>query len=171
MSYKNLPFGEIEKFNVIVETPKGSQNKYEYDESLDLIKFECSFNNGFCFPFDYGSAPQTLGGDNDPLDVFIISDHPSHPGTITECKPIGMIELLDQEEVDNKIIAVGVRDKTYNKLESIDELKFDYEKIFRDFFKELAIQKTKKMEIKGFRDKKIAIDYIKEAIENFKSDN
>jgi len=168
MNYKNVPFGEIGKFNVIIETPKGSQNKYEYDEALDLIKLEWTFKNGFCFPFDYGFAPQTLGGDNDPLDVFIISENPSYPGVIAECKPIGMIEVLDRGEVDNKVVAVSLRDQNYNKLESLDELKFDCKKIFNDFFKELAIQKGKKIEVKGFGDKEVAIQYIKESLENFK---
>ena len=154
MSYKDVPFGEVEKFNVIIETPKGSQNKYEYDEKLDVIKLEWTFKGGFCFPFDYGFAPQTLGGDNDPLDVFVISEQPSHPGVIAECKPIGIIEVLDKGEIDNKIVAVSLQDQNYNKFESLDKLKFDYKKIFKNFFKELAIQKTRRLKLRGLAIRK-----------------
>jgi inorganic pyrophosphatase len=86
MSLKNVPFGTIDRFNVVVEIPKGSGNKYEYNEELDAITLEWAFTGGFCFPFDYGFIPQTLGGDNDPLDVFVISSHPFSPGIVVSCR-------------------------------------------------------------------------------------
>src|SRR3990167_8529121 len=110
MSYKNIPLGKPEQFNAVVEISKGGENKYEYDENLDSIKLDWVFSGGFHFPFDYCYIPQTRGGDGDHLDVFIIASHPLQIGTIVECRPVGMIELLDRGEEDNKILAVPVAD-------------------------------------------------------------
>jgi len=169
MNYKNIPLGKIDKFNVIIEIPKGSENKYEYDEEFDAIKFNWSFKNGFCFPFDYGFIPHTLAKDKDTADVFVITAHPLYPGMVVECKAIGIIEILDRGAVDNKIIAVPLFDPEYSKYESLQDLQFDYQKIFTDFFKELAIQKSKKIEVKGFNDAVRAKKYIEETHKIFKN--
>ncbi len=153
MSYKNLPFGSVAKFNVVIEIPKGSPNKYEYDPGLDLIKLEWVFTGDFKFLFDYGFVSQTLGGDGDPLDAFVFCSHPLEQGTVVECRAVGMIEVLDRGEVDNKILAVAVADKEFGRFQELRDLKFDYEKTFRDFFKELGVQKDKIIEIKGFKDR------------------
>ncbi|PIP23923.1 MAG: inorganic pyrophosphatase [Candidatus Nealsonbacteria bacterium CG_4_10_14_0_2_um_filter_38_17] len=165
MNYKNIPFGDFEKFNVIIEIPKGSENKYEYDEKLDAVKLQWVFKKGFGFPFDYGFIPQTLAEDNDEVDVFVIAEHSFYPNIVVECKPIGMIDVLDRGEKDNKIIAIPLADPDYSKYESLNDLFFDYKKVFKDFFKELGIQKDKKIEITGFSDKTAAIEYIKESLE------
>jgi len=168
MNYKNIQFGSVDKFNVIIETPKGSENKYEYDESSDAIKLDWAFKNGFCFPFDYGFIPQTLAEDHDTADVFVINDSHFYPGIIVECKAIGIIEVIDRGEKDNKIIAVPLADPVYGKYESLQDLSFDYKNVFENFFKELAIQKSKKIEIKGFSGADAAKKYIYETHKNFK---
>jgi inorganic pyrophosphatase len=168
MSLKNVPFGTIDRFNVVVEIPKGSENKYEYNEELDAITLEWVFTGGFCFPFDYGFIPQTRGGDDDSLDAFVISRQHFYPGIVVPCKAIGAIEVLDRGKRDDKIITVPLEDPDYKNYESLDELSFDYKKIFLDFFKELAIQKGKKIEVVGFRDKAFAVKEIEEGVSNFK---
>ncbi|OGY55131.1 MAG: hypothetical protein A3C82_01360 [Candidatus Wildermuthbacteria bacterium RIFCSPHIGHO2_02_FULL_47_12] len=171
MHYKNILLGSVERFNVIIETPKGSENNYEYDEKLDAIKLKWVFKNGFCFPFDYGFIPQTLAEDKDVADAFVITSYPLYPGTIAECKTIGIIEVLDRGEVDDKIIAVPVVDPEYNAYVSLQELQFGYKAIFEDFFRELAIQKNKKVEVKGFHDALIARKYIEETHKIFTQQN
>ena len=167
MTYKNIPFGTINKFNVVIEIPKQSKNKYEYDEDLDAIKLDWVFTGGFHFPFDYGYIPETRGGDGDHLDAFIFSSHPIAMGTIVECRTIGMIELLDREEEDNKILAVPLVDPEYKTYQKLSDLTFDYKTIFEEFFKELGIQKNKTMEIKGFRDKQVADSVLEMAHKNY----
>ena len=167
MSFKTLPFGSAERFNVVIEIPKGSENKYEYDEQLDQIKLEWVFTGDFKFIFDYGFVPQTRGGDGDMLDAFVLASHSIEQGTVVECRAIGMIELVDRGEVDNKILAVPVVDKEYGKYQELADLKFDYEKTFRDFFKELGVQKDKKIEIKGFRDRVVAEKELEAARKNY----
>lgn len=161
MTLKNIPFGTAEQFNVVVEIPKGSEIKYQYDEILDVMKVDWVFQNGFCFPFNYGYIPQTKAGDGDTVDVFILNDKPIAIGTIIECRPIGIIELLDRGKEDNKILAVPITDRAYRTFSSIEDLPKDYETILREFFKELEKQKNKVMEIKGFYNRARAIEEIK----------
>lgn len=167
MSYKDVPFGSVERFNVVVEIQKGGQVKYEYSEDLDVIKISTIFQNGFSFPFDYGYIPETRGGDGDHLDVFVMGSQSVQMGTIAECRAIGMIELLDRDEKDDKILAIPVKDPASDKIQTLEDLQFDYKAIFEAFFKELAIQRNKKIEIKGFRDLKVANQEIELGHKNF----
>ena len=163
MSSKTVPFGKIEAFNVLIEIPKGSQNKYEYNEDLDKMELEQSFTGDFCLPFNYGFIPQTKGGDGDCLDAFVISSQPISIGTIVKCRAIGIIKLLDRGEQDDKVIAVALADPEYSKCKDIGELSFDYETVFKKFFKELSIQENKIIELKEFAGREEALREIKES--------
>lgn len=167
MSYKHIPFGTPEKFNVVVEIQKGGKVKYEYNEETHEIQVTCIFKNGFSFPFDYGFVPETRGGDGDHLDVFVLGSQSVQMGTIVECRPIGIIELIDRGEKDNKILAIPVGDLAAENIKTLNDLSFDYKKIFEEFFKELAIQRKKTMEIKGYKDALEAMEELEIANKNF----
>lgn len=160
MSFKDIPFGTTDKFNVVVEISKGSPNKYEYSEKLDNLILDWVFNDGFSFPYNYGYIPQTRGGDGDALDVFILGNNPLDPGVIVECKTIGIIELLDRGEQDDKIIAVALADPEYSKYNELEDIPFGSKKILEEFFKGLGKQKDKTLEIKGFHNSSRAIKEI-----------
>lgn len=168
MSYKNVPFGTPENFNVVVEIQKGGQVKYEYDEQWHEIKVSCIFKNGFSFPFDYGYVPETRGGDGDHLDVFILGSQSIQMGVIVECRPIGMIEIIDRGEKDDKILAIPLNDLGYENIKILEDLPFDYKTIFEEFFKEIVVQRNKTMGIKGYKDAKIALQELELAHKNFK---
>jgi len=168
MILKNIPFGKIDEFNTLVEISKGSQNKYEYNEEFGAMELDWVFTGDFCFPFNYGLIPQTLGGDDDHADTFVLTDHPIEPGVVVKCQAIGVIELLDRGEEDNKILAVALADQEYKKYQDLGDLPFDYKTIFEKFFKELGIQKSKIIEIKDFHGKDRAIQEISKYLENFK---
>ena len=167
MGFKHIPFGTAERFNVVIEIPKGSQNKYEHDEELDVMKLDWVFTGDFKFIFDYGFVPQTRGGDGDMLDAFVLTSHSLTQGVVVECRAIGMIELLDRGEVDDKILAVPIADRNYEKVRELSELDFDYEQTFRDFFKKLGVQKDKVYEIKGFKGSNEAKRELTKAHERF----
>jgi inorganic pyrophosphatase len=167
MSYRNVPFGKPEKFNVVVEIQKDGQIKYEYDEGWHEIKVSAIFKNGFRFPFDYGYVPETRGGDGDHLDVFVLGSQSVQMGTIVECRPIGMIELIDRCEKDDKILAIPLNDSGCENIKKLEDLPFDYKTIFEEFFKELAVQRNKTMEIKGYKDSAATIKEIELAYKNF----
>ena len=168
MNLKNIPFGTTEEFNVVIEIPKGSQNKYEYNEDTGEFELDWVFTGDFCFPFNYGLIPQTRGGDSDHADVFVISNLPINTGIVVKCRPIGVIELLDRGIEDNKILAIALADQEYKQYQDLGDLPFDYKTIFEKFFTELGIQKSKIIEIKGFWGKNRAIQEINKYAENFK---
>ena len=80
------------ELNVIIETPKGSRNKYNYDEGLRLFKLGGVLPSGAVFPFDFGFVPSTTGGDGDPLDVLVLMDEPAFPGRVVDVRLVGVIE-------------------------------------------------------------------------------
>jgi inorganic pyrophosphatase len=111
----------------IVDTPKGSRNKYKFDEAFGLFKLTGVMPAGNVFPFDFGYIPGTLGEDGDPLDVLILLDEPVFVGCVVICRLLGVIEA-EQTEKDGKtsrndrLIAVAVKSHTLNHLESIDQI-------------------------------------------------
>src|SRR5689334_18745310 len=91
---------------MIVEIPKNSSNKYEYDYELGVVRFDRARYSPMHYPGDYGVSPGTLAEDSDPLDVLVLVDEPSFPGVLRNVRPVGMHEMVDQDEPDQKILAV-----------------------------------------------------------------
>lgn len=162
MSFKNIPFGTAEQFNAVIEVPIGSHNKYEYNNELDAITLDYVFNKDFHWPFNYGYVPQTHGGDGDPLDVFILTAYPLEIGTVVQARPIGMIELMDRGEEDNKILAVPVKDRGHEKYQTVEDLPKEIITEFRHFFKNLASEKRKELHIVDFHSKERAVQELLE---------
>ena len=167
MSFRQIPFGTIDAFNVVVETPPGSQIKYEYDEHLDNMKLDWIFKEGFSFPHNYGYIPETRGGDGDHLDVFVLTNQAISMGTVVACRAIGMIELLDRGEEDNKILAVPLVDPVWGAYKELADLPFAYQDFFKVFFAGLAAQKKKTIEIVGYGDLARVQTELKTANERF----
>lgn len=153
MNLKNIPFGTNEAFNVLIEISRDSPNKYEYDEKLQALKLDFVFKNGFTFAYNYGLIPGTKAPDGDHLDAIVLSRDILTMDTIVVCRAIGMIELIDRGEEDNKIIAVPIADENYKNIQSIKELPNNWISEAEKFFQGVAIQKNKIMEIKSFQDK------------------
>src|SRR4051812_40559441 len=84
--------------HAIIETPHGSRNKYKYDKELDFFKLKKILPSGTSFPLDFGFIPYTEGEDGDPLDVLVITDFPTHPGCMVECRVIGILEAEQKEK-------------------------------------------------------------------------
>ena len=83
-------------YRTVIETPKGSRNKYRYDPDCDCFELATTLPDGMAFPFDFGFIPSTLGDDGDPLDVLVLMDSPVMAGCILGCRPIGVIEARDK---------------------------------------------------------------------------
>jgi inorganic pyrophosphatase len=125
---KVSPFDEESgDINVIVDTPKGSRNKYEFDERLALFKLGGVLAVGHSFPFDFGFIPNTLGGDGDPLDVLVLMDEAAFVGCLVPARLIGVIEA-EQTERDGKtgrndrLIAVASNSRVHQDVKSINDL-------------------------------------------------
>src|SRR5215217_6338404 len=122
------PFNkESGDLNVIIETPKGSQNKYTWDEDLGLFMLTGILTAGHSFPYDFGFIPNTKGEDGDPLDVLVLMDEPAFPGCYLLARLIGSIEANQTEhdgkvEKNDRLIAVASESKTMKHIGSINDL-------------------------------------------------
>ena len=166
MSLKDVPFGKPEEFNVVIEIPKGSQDKYEYDEKLDVIKLDRVLYGAQRFPFNYGFVPHTRAEDGDHLDAVVLSTNPFVPGVVVTCRPVGFIEMIDSGEGDNKIIAVPVEDPRFADIKSLDDLPKHFLKEVKNFLETYKTLQGKKVVVNGFADKDRAIKELKDTKEN-----
>jgi inorganic pyrophosphatase len=167
MNIKDLPFGDNEKFNVVVEIPQGSQDKYEYDEKLDVIKLDRVLFGSQRFPANYGFIPQTRAEDGDHTDVVLLTTNPINSGFVVAARALGFMEMLDAGEVDNKIIAVPTEDPRFNDIQSLEDLPEHKLKEIQNFFETYKILQKKKVEVKGFQGKDRAIEELDKTREAF----
>ncbi len=107
---------------VVVEIPKGSRNKYEFDKELGAIKIDRVLYSSMVYPGDYGFIPQTLYDDGDPLDIFVMTNEPTFPGCIIAARPIGLFRMKDKGEPDEKILAVPVNDPFFRDYHDISDI-------------------------------------------------
>ncbi|MBL8030594.1 MAG: inorganic diphosphatase [Candidatus Doudnabacteria bacterium] len=157
MGLKNLPFGELEKFNVVIEITKGSQDKYEYDEKLDVIKLDRVLYGSQRFPVNYGFVPETRAEDGDHTDVLLFSTNPILAGAVVEARAVGFMQMVDTGEVDNKILAVPVSDPRFASVKGINDIEPHILKEIQNFFESYKTLQNKKVEVKGFEDKDRAV--------------
>lgn len=121
------PFHDDEELNVVIETPKGSRNKYNYDEKLGLFKLGGVLPSGASFPFDFGFVPSTLGGDGDPLDVLVLMDEPAFAGCLVRTRLVGVVEA-EQTERDgetmrnDRLVGVAAGARLHTRVRTLDDL-------------------------------------------------
>ncbi len=111
-----------ELVRMIVEIPMGSANKVEYDGELGLFRLDRSLYSPMHYPGDYGFVPGTLAEDGDPLDVLTLVSEASFTGCLIEVRPIGVLNMMDREEGDQKIIAVPTRNPRYDQIHTMDQV-------------------------------------------------
>src|SRR3954464_9046623 len=112
--------------NVVIDTPKGSRNKYGFDFEIDAYKLKSVLPHGSVFPFDFGSVPNTVAEDGDPLDVLVLMDEPVFVGCLVETRLLGVIEAEQTEagktERNDRLIAVAAESHTHASLKSLKKL-------------------------------------------------
>jgi inorganic pyrophosphatase len=163
MSLLHATIGENapESFNVVIEIPRGSTNKYEVDAKTGLIKLDRVLYSPLFYPFDYGYIPQTHYIDSDPIDVLVLVSHPTFPGCIVEVTPIGVLEMTDDKGPDEKILCVANKDPRYGYRRSITELNDHTLKEISHFFRVYKDLEDKYVEVRNWHDRDVAIDIIK----------
>ena len=155
-------------FLSIIEISKGSKNKYELDKESGLLILDRILYTSTHYPANYGFIPRTLSEDADPLDVLVLCQEKLEPLSIIECYPIGMITMIDEDESDEKIIAIPFEDPTYNSYRSIEALPqhiFQEMQHFFTVYKQLENKNTAVNEVMG---QKAAVEVIKQSIANYK---
>lgn len=155
--------------DVIVEIPKGSRNKYEYDGQKGSFKLDRMLFSSMHYPSDYGFIKDTLAEDGDPLDALVLVTEPTFPGCLIESKPVGLFKMRDEKGIDHKILCVPVGDPLWNHIGSLKDvpphLLIEIEHFF-DVYKELERKKTA---VEGWEDAASARQIIGEARDAFRS--
>lgn len=157
------------KIIVFVEIPKGSQNKYEYDEELRGIKLDRSNYGPMFFPFEYGFIKDTKGEDGDPLDCVLISAFPTFPGCLVSSRVIGVLEMEDEGGIDHKIIALPLEkvDPRTAHIKTIEDVPEHAKKEIKEFFENYKnLEPGKWVKLKDFKGQKEAEKLIEEARKN-----
>jgi inorganic pyrophosphatase len=157
MSIKDLPFGEPEAFHVVVEIARGSQDKYEYDEKLDVVKLDRVLYGSQRFPFNYGFVPETRAEDGDHADVLLLSTNPIFPGAVVVARAIGFMEMNDSGEADNKTLAVPVSDPRFSDTKDLSDLPEHMLKEIKNFFETYKVLQGKTVVVGEFADKARAV--------------
>lgn len=168
--WHDVPYGEKapDEVNVIIEVPRDGVLKYELDKETGLIKLDRVLYSAVHYPGDYGFIPRTCAPDKDPVDVLIISNYPIFPGVIVKVRPIGVLELYDGKDRDDKIIAMHAGDPRVNHIKSIKDLsinRINEVKHFFEVYKQLQGKKVKILSLKGPQEAK---KVIRKGIEQYK---
>ena len=158
-------------FNVIIEIPKGSHNKYEIDKETGLIALDRANYSSAPYPFDYGFVPQTLWEDGDPLDVVVMTTFPLAPGILVKVRPVAVMEMIDSGESDYKIIAVPVDDKRWDDTHELEDIHSHTLQEFKHFFETYKVLKGKGdlVDIRDVKGKKEAIEAVQKSFELYKA--
>ena len=172
-NYLELPIGPHapQLINAVIEIPLECSSKYEYDKELHVFRLDRNLFSPVHYPGDYGFIPRTLGDDGDPLDVLVLVDKPSFPGCVMEVRPIGVLEMIDQGEGDEKILCVGAGNPRYNGVSNYSEVFPHILKEVAHFFSIYKNLEDKKVEIHGWKDAAAAHDLIVRAQEAYKVKN
>lgn len=139
-------------FDVLIEIPKGSRNKYEYDFDLKKIRFDRMLFSSMMYPGDYGFVPKTLALDGDPLDVLVMGHQPTFPMCVMEVKPIGVFHMADEKGPDEKVVCVPISDPIWNLKNDISELNPHRIKEITHFFQVYKDLEKKRVDVGGWGD-------------------
>jgi inorganic pyrophosphatase len=154
----------------IIEIPKGSRNKYEYDPDLGGFKLDRFVSASVVYPTDYGYVPETLAPDGDPLDVLVCVSEPTFPGCIVESKVVGLFRMSDEKGPDDHVVCVPCGDPGWNHVEKVDDLPgqlraelVHYFTVYKD------LDPEKHSEVQGWADVDAALETIEKAREAFRN--
>lgn len=169
MSFASIPIGEKhpEIVNAVVEIPRGSHQKYEYDEHQDEIRLDRILYSPLFYPVDYGFILETRSEDGDHLDVLILVSDPLFPGCLLEIRPIGALDMDDNAGQDWKIIAVAARDPRLMEIRSIDNVDAHLKKEIQHFFEVYKHLENKRVKVRAWHGQDKAYALIKTAYGRF----
>lgn len=154
--------------NAIIEIPRGSRAKYEIDKESGLIKLDRVIYASMYYPLNYGFIPQTLGEDNDPLDIVVLTQVSVVPRCLIPSKVIGVMRMIDRGEADDKIIAVAEQDASVSHLRDVSELPDFFRVELKHFFENYKALENKKVVVDDFLGAAQAHPIIERSIQYYK---
>lgn len=156
--------GSRDEMNVIIEIPRGSQNKYEIDKKTGMIALDRVLHTAQAYPFDYGFVPQTLWDDGDALDVVLLTTYPLLPGILVRARPVAILPMVDGGEADEKVIAVPADDPRFADIQDLSDLNKHTLKEIAHFFETYKKLQNKEVSLEAFKDKAAAQDAFDRAV-------
>jgi inorganic pyrophosphatase len=157
------------KFISVIEIPKGSKNKYELDKETGMLILDRVLFTSTRYPANYGFIPRTLSLDSDPLDVLVLCQETLDPLTTVDCYPIGILNMIDNEEIDEKIIAIPFGDPSLNFCSDIKELPFHQFQEIKHFFEVYKYLENKVTLVEEIRGRTEAERVISSSIARYAS--
>jgi inorganic pyrophosphatase len=155
-------------FPVVIEIPKGSTNKYELDKETGLLRLDRVLHSAVYYPADYGFIPRTFCDDGDPLDALVLGQEPVVPLTIVESRAIGVMRMRDEKGIDDKIVAVSVRDPAYAEYRDKEQLPGHVLRQVRRFFEDYKVLEHKQVVIEDLLGPEAALRIIADALQMYK---
>lgn len=172
MAYSSLKIGDKapENINLVIEIPKGSHNKYEYDEQLDEIRLDRVLHSPVFYPTDYGFIPETRSEDGDHLDVMLLISESVFPGCVVSARTIGALDMEDDAGQDWKIVAVANKDPKLAGINSIEDVDEHTKKEIQHFFEVYKHLENKEVTVRGWMGKEEAFKLIEEGKKRFEEE-
>ncbi len=157
----------------IIETPKGSRNKFDYDPDSNLFMLGGLLPEGMMFPFDFGFIPSTLGDDGDPLDVMVLMDAPAHVGCLIDVRIIGVITAEQTQDgktkTNDRLLGVAVHSYDHENLRAIRDVSATLLDQVEAFFVSYNKQRGKKFKVTGTGGPNQAIKFLKKGVQAHKA--
>lgn len=164
MGLRDVPIGEAapREVNVIVEMPKGSSNKYEYDFERDVFVLDRALYSALFAPADYGYVAETLAEDGDPLDVLVVTTFPTFPGCVVAARPVGVLLMCDEKGKDEKILAVSARDPRFKAIEVLEDVPDHLLREITHYFRTYKELEEKATQVLDWHGRETAHTFIEE---------
>ena len=155
-------------FPVIIEVPKGSKNKYELDKETGLLRLDRVLYSAVHYPADYGFVPRSFCDDGDPLDVLVLGQEAVVPLTLVEARAIGVMRMRDDKGLDDKILAVSVRDPSVADYTDHRQLPAHVGRELKRFFQDYKILEEKKVEVEDLLGPDEALRILRESLDLYR---
>jgi inorganic pyrophosphatase len=158
-----------ERLNAFIEIPRGSKAKYELDKASGLIRLDRVIYASMYYPLNYGFIPQTLGEDGDPLDIVVLTQVEVVPGCLIPCRVIGVMQMIDRGEADDKIIAVALQDASVSAIEEVSEMQDYLRAELKHFFENYKTLENKKVLVEEFLPKARALAIVEASLMRYQT--
>ncbi|MCE5213097.1 MAG: inorganic diphosphatase [Methanobacterium sp.] len=164
--WKEIPSGPSapEVVYAVVEIPKGSRNKYEYDKDMEAFALDRVLYSPFHYPAEYGIIPQSLWDDGDPMDILVLMDEATFPGCVIETRPIGIMRMIDGGDSDDKVLGVPLNDPRFEEIKDIQDVPPSFLKEIEHFFQDYKKLEGKTTEVLGWDNASEALKAIEHSM-------
>jgi len=157
----------VKTFDMMVECPKNSRNKIEWDPQTNRFRFSRMLFTSTRYPCEYGFVSNSLAKDGDPADIMALTGEPTFTGCVIEVRVVGMLKMIDHGVEDNKMLAVPVRDPHWSHIKKLKQVNKDRLNEIEHFFRVYKQLEKKKVIVGGWVGRKEALKYLKEAFARF----